>query len=219
MRALLGRRSRRLVIITAALFAVAGGIAYATIPNAAGVYTACKLNALGTIRLIDPSLPSTSLLQHCTSWETQIAWNQQGVQGVQGNKGAAGDKGPGGDPGVTGPTGPKGDDGTAVAYATVTSTGFVVDTKSKNLTSANVQKDPFDAGIYCLKDLPFTLRSVMVAAETAGDGGQDDVVATAFLVTPPADIAGGCSGKVEVHTYDISDGSLQDRPFTIWLED
>jgi hypothetical protein len=247
MRALIGRRSRRLVIITVALFAVAGGIAYATIPNAAGVYTACKLNALGTIRLIDPSLPTTSLLQHCnTTFETQITWNQAGAQGLQGIQGLKGDQGVKGDQGIQGlkgdqgiqglkgdqgiqgvkgdqgiqgVKGDKGDAGTAVAYATVVATGFVVDTKSKNITSANVQKDTFDPGVYCLKDLPFTPRSVMVAAEIAGvDGGQDDVVATAFLVTPPASIAGGCSGTVEVHTYDISDGSLQDRPFTIWLE-
>ncbi len=130
MRALIGRRSRRFVIITAALFAVAGGIAYATIPNAAGVYTACKLNALGTIRLIDPSLPSTSLLQHCTSLETQITWNQQGVPGAAGTNGTngkdgvnglAGTNGTNGAPclpsipacvGPTGPAGAAGKDGT-----------------------------------------------------------------------------------------------------------
>ena len=34
------------------------GIAYATIPGAGAVYTACMLKNVGTVRLIDPSLPA-----------------------------------------------------------------------------------------------------------------------------------------------------------------
>ena len=64
-----------------ALLAVAG-VAYATIPDGGGVYTACRLNGVGTIRLIDPSGPSTSLLSHCTKFETEITWNQKGQNGV-----------------------------------------------------------------------------------------------------------------------------------------
>jgi hypothetical protein len=109
MRALIGRRSRRFAITAAVLFAVAGGIAYATILNAAGVYTACKLNALGTIRLIDPSLPSTSLLQHCnTTFETQISWNQQGVPGAAGTNGTNGTNGKDGMNGLPGTDGTNG---------------------------------------------------------------------------------------------------------------
>src|SRR5207248_5644801 len=52
----LGRRGLRSGLLIVAVLAVAGGIAYAAIPDSAGVYTACKLNATGTIRLIDPSL-------------------------------------------------------------------------------------------------------------------------------------------------------------------
>jgi hypothetical protein len=113
-------RSRvlRVALVTGVLLAVAGGVAYATIPDAAGVYTACKLNALGTIRLIDPALPSTSLLQHCnTSFETQISWNQQGQPGPQGPRGVTGDtgaqglKGDKGDQGIQGAQGLKGDTG------------------------------------------------------------------------------------------------------------
>ena len=72
-----------------ALFALAGGVAYATIPDGAGVYTACKLNALGTIRLIDPSLPASSLLSHCTALETAISWNQRGQKGDPGQNGTS----------------------------------------------------------------------------------------------------------------------------------
>ncbi|HVM56702.1 MAG TPA: hypothetical protein VMT74_04495, partial [Gaiellaceae bacterium] len=64
--------------VTAALFALAGGIAYATIPDSGKVYTACMLKSIGTIRLIDPSLPAHNLMSHCTSLETQVTWNQQG---------------------------------------------------------------------------------------------------------------------------------------------
>ena len=76
------RRKGVLVLVgVLALLAVAG-VAYATIPDSAGVYTACRLNGLGTIRLIDPSASSSSLLSHCTAFETQITWNQKGKNGV-----------------------------------------------------------------------------------------------------------------------------------------
>jgi hypothetical protein len=94
---------KRVVLIGAAAAALAAaGIAYATIPDANGVYTACKLNVTGTIRLIDPSLGNTSLLGHCTSLEAQITWNQKGQQGP------AGPQGPTGDTGAQGPAGPAG---------------------------------------------------------------------------------------------------------------
>jgi hypothetical protein len=72
-----------------ALLAVAE-VAYAAIPDSAGVYTACRLNGIGTIRLIDPSAPSSSLLGHCTAFETQISWNQKGPKGDPGTPGQNG---------------------------------------------------------------------------------------------------------------------------------
>lgn len=84
----LGRRAVLVVVLVLALLAAAG-VAYATIPDAGGVYTACKLNATGTIRLIDPAGPSTSLLSHCTALESQITWNQKGQQGVPGKDGSS----------------------------------------------------------------------------------------------------------------------------------
>jgi hypothetical protein len=71
----------------------AAGIAYATIPDGGGVYTACMLKNVGTIRLIDPSLGSASLMGHCTSLETQISWNQQGPPGINGTNGTNGTNG------------------------------------------------------------------------------------------------------------------------------
>ncbi|HJS94996.1 MAG TPA: hypothetical protein VJ741_12090 [Solirubrobacteraceae bacterium] len=104
------RLSRRAAVRVAfgvvALLGTAAGIAYATIPDSNGIYTACMLNGAGTIRLIDPSLPSTSLRSHCASFETTITWDRQGQPGPQGPQGPKGDPGPQGDTGPQGPAGP-----------------------------------------------------------------------------------------------------------------
>jgi hypothetical protein len=94
--------------VAVVLFAVAGGAAYATIPDSAGVYTACKLRVTGTIRLIDKTpgaFPAGSLLARCTSLEDEISWSHTGPQGIQGPQGPQGTQGP------QGPQGPAGNDG------------------------------------------------------------------------------------------------------------
>jgi hypothetical protein len=115
MRYLRGR-ALRVCLIAGAVLAIAGGVAYATIRDGGNVYTACMLKNVGTIRLIDPSLPSTNLMSHCTSLETQISWNQIGQRGLDGPQGP---QGPKGDPGATGPAGLDGTDGTSVTSATL----------------------------------------------------------------------------------------------------
>jgi hypothetical protein len=90
MRHLFGGRRRRLAISVAVLFVTAGGIAYATIPGSGNVYSACMLKSVGTIRLIDPSLPSSNLMSHCTALEAPISWSQQGQTGAAGAPGNAG---------------------------------------------------------------------------------------------------------------------------------
>ena len=107
----LGRRSLVVGMLVAVAIAVAAGIAYASIPDASGTYTACMLRSTGTIRLIDPSLPPSSLLSHCTSLEAQITWNQTGPQGPRGPKGATGAQGPTGSQGPKGATGLEGAQG------------------------------------------------------------------------------------------------------------
>jgi hypothetical protein len=97
-------RGKRL-LVALAVFGVAlgvGGIAYATIPSGSGVYTACVLNGLGTIRLIDPSLSHADFESHCTPLEKQVTWNQTGTTGPQGPPGTPGSRG------ATGPTGASG---------------------------------------------------------------------------------------------------------------
>ena len=112
-------RTRLVALTTVALGILAGGVAYASIPDSNGVIHGCYLKVLGTLRVIDS--PS----QHCnTSFEVPIQWNQQGVPGTNGAAGPAGPTGPtgaastvagptgaAGAAGATGPTGPTGPTG------------------------------------------------------------------------------------------------------------
>jgi hypothetical protein len=115
----------RLAVVVVVLLAIGAGIAYATIPDANKVFTACmstKTGSYGTLRLIDPSLPASSTNSHCGSSEQQVTWNQQGQQGpqgIQGIQGPQGLQGPQGAQGNQGIQGPKGDPG-ATATSAVT---------------------------------------------------------------------------------------------------
>ena len=79
---------------------VAGGIAYATIPDSSGVIHACykvdpkgNLDGNATLRVIDPSAtkPDTAA---CKNNEQALDWNQTGPQGPQGLQGPQGPTGP-----------------------------------------------------------------------------------------------------------------------------
>jgi hypothetical protein len=108
-------RSRRAVTAAAAALlagAIAAGVSYATIPDARNVYSACMLRGVGTIRLIDRSLPDSNLMSRCKSGlETEVTWNQAGQPGPSG---AQGEKGA---PGAPGATGAGGADGVSVTSA------------------------------------------------------------------------------------------------------
>jgi hypothetical protein len=106
---------RKHIFLAAVVVALtAAGISYATIPGDNKFFNACMLNGVGTIRLIDKSLPSTNLMSHCTDKETEISWHQQGLQGLQGLQGPKGD--PGKD-GTNGTNGTNGKDGVSVTSA------------------------------------------------------------------------------------------------------
>jgi hypothetical protein len=70
-------RRRRLAVVSVAIFAVAGGIAYGSIPDAGGVYHAC-LAKTGAIRIIDTDT------DQCKAFETAITFNQKGQPGDPG---------------------------------------------------------------------------------------------------------------------------------------
>jgi hypothetical protein len=99
------------VVGALAATALAGGIAWAAIPDAGGVIHTCYSQSTGTWRPID--YPTAK----CKSGETQLDLNQKGPQGNAGPKGDKGDKGdPGpqgtqGEPGPLGERGPQGEQG------------------------------------------------------------------------------------------------------------
>lgn len=127
------KRKRLLTAAAGTLIAAAiAGVAWASIPGPGSVYTACMLKGLGTIRLIDKSLPPTNVMSHCTNKETEISWNQAGQpgplgpKGDQGSPGAAGPAGLAGPAGAVGPAGregPNGADGATGPAGPVGATG------------------------------------------------------------------------------------------------
>jgi hypothetical protein len=77
--------SKRLALAVVAVFALAGGIAYAAIPDADSTYHACMLKGVGTIRIVDPER------QRCSAaLETEITFGARGPQGLPGTQGAPG---------------------------------------------------------------------------------------------------------------------------------
>jgi Collagen triple helix repeat (20 copies) len=181
MRSRLGGRAALSLALAVALLAVIGGIAYATIPNSAGVYTACKLNSTGTIRLIDPSLGSGTPLGHCTSLESQITWNQQGQPGPQGLSGPAGPQGPKGDVGPAGPQGPAGTNGMDGAPGAPGAAGK----DGKDGTSVTVSDEP--AGANCANGgakLVSVSGTTYVCNGANGVGVVDSRSATNTVVVP-----------------------------------
>jgi hypothetical protein len=68
---------------------VAGGIAYATIPDGGGVIHGCYQKNQGTLRVIDADKAQT-----CASSESPLNWSQTGPQGTPGQQGPPGPTGP-----------------------------------------------------------------------------------------------------------------------------
>jgi hypothetical protein len=77
-------------LISSVLLVLAGMVAFASIPDSAGVIHACYNTAAGTLRVID------SPTQACRPSETAISWNQVGPSGAIGPQGPQGPQGPSG---------------------------------------------------------------------------------------------------------------------------
>jgi hypothetical protein len=92
----------RFLLVAVTLAALAGGAAYASIPDAGGVIHACYRSDSGAVRLID--VPD----QTCLDGEIGVQWNVRGEAGLTGPQGEAGPPGP---PGPAGPQGPAGSAG------------------------------------------------------------------------------------------------------------
>jgi hypothetical protein len=183
MKSRLGKRGLVLLGVAAVSLAVAGGIAYATIPDSGGTFHACMLNNVGTIRIIDPALQSNSLLQHCTKPETEIAFDQKGPQGIQGIPGQKGDKG---DPGAQGPQGDQGPVGPSDLYTSDGGRGgFISDGATAYRTVATIS---LPAGSYLFQastlvendsdmGTPLVVRCQIVAPGVPGSAIAQDLPA------------------------------------------
>jgi hypothetical protein len=107
-----GRKRIAALAVAAAGVLVAGGVAYATIPDTNGVIHGCYATKDGSLRVID-----TAAGQNCGPKETALDWSQTGPQGPIGPAGAAGPQGPTGPAGAAGPQGPTGPAGLSHAYS------------------------------------------------------------------------------------------------------
>src|SRR5262245_13731225 len=98
-------RSRLAVaVVLGALAAVGfGSVAWASIPDAAGVVHGCNATKNRAPRAIAPGAGGK-----CATGELALDWNRQGPTGPAG---ATGPQGPAGAPGATGPQGPAGTPG------------------------------------------------------------------------------------------------------------
>ncbi len=77
------------VLLCAAGLATAGSVAWATIPDASGVFHACVKKG-GQLRLVDPATGDK-----CGKHETETTWSQAGPPGPSGAQGQQGPPGPG----------------------------------------------------------------------------------------------------------------------------
>jgi len=103
------------IVVLVVTLLLAGGVAFAAIPDAGGVHYGCVQKSSGQLRVIDPAVAGTG--GSCSDKETFISWNQVGVagtagpaglQGEPGPQGEVGPAGPQGEPGPAGPVGPQG---------------------------------------------------------------------------------------------------------------
>jgi hypothetical protein len=174
---------------------MAGGIAYATIPQSSGVIHGCYQTSGGSLRVIgtNPTVGGGK----CSPGETALDWNQ---------------------------TGPQGEAGTAVAFASVSRLGDVAAAGSKNVSAANVTHPadglycfgglgftPRSVVVTPISGIDANLNPTFL-----------DTIATAVVVFPPDTTAFGCADTdtVRVRTVAVSSpGTLTDRPFMIWFED
>ena len=191
MRRLRGRRSLPLLIGIVTALAVAGGIAYAT-SKGGPVLNGCKANSTGALRLIDPSLPSSSQLSHCGHLETPVSWNQLGREGPPGPPGYEGDTGP------AGPTGAQGDVGPAGAKGDAGPAGAKGDGGPAGPTGAQGPKgDPGPAGAEGPKGDPGPKGDTGAPGPTGATGpaGKDG----SPLVGSACTIPGGTAGTVAMN--------------------
>lgn len=195
--------SRRAQLAAASVVTVAlaiGGVAFAAIPGANGVISACYDKQSGQVRVYDAAGGTP---KGCGKTEAAITWNQQGPKGDQGDQGPQGPAGPAGPAGPTGatgpagPAGPAGPGGTSLGFSG--SRGFVPLAGTETIISRTLP-----AGRYVL---------FAVVSGLNGDAGNDDAHAgctipgTEVNVIISEDVAGDVAALTSEHTH--SGGAIE----------
>lgn len=194
-------RSRPAVAVATVPVALAMLGANALANHDADTVHACTTSQ-GQLRIVNAA-------SECRAPETAMEWNKQGPQGIQGPQGPQGDTGPQGAQGDPGDSGP-------AAYAWITGSGhvFLADQWGKNLTAANVVKATQQPGRYCIRELPFQVRSAQVTMQEVPAFGTTTLPLAGQKLSHPY-----CDGGDVLVTVHDGNGALADRAFTIWLAD
>ena len=170
------------VVATLALFLALGGGAYAV--------TTLPKNSVTSVQVKNRSLLAKDFKKgQLKAGKTGAA----GPTGPQGDRGLGGPAGAFGPPGIQGPKGDPGVDGTAKAYAYVSSFG-TVGPNSKGITDSNITAKAF--GEYCITGLAFTPRVAIVQPDVLSNNGQQNYVAE---VQTPNDGTGSCPDTDQVY--------------------
>jgi hypothetical protein len=137
--------------VTTTIAIIAGGVAYATIPDSGGVIHGCYQNIKGTLRVIDSSTST------CAKNETKLNWAQKGQPGPQGPQG---------------PQGPAGLSGTSQAF--VSTQPMSISPSGLPFTSsfASFGKGPTSTKVWSLDNLPAG-NYVVTATGTVGNFADD----------------------------------------------
>jgi hypothetical protein len=187
------------VISTICLFLVLGG-------GAAFAATQLPKNSVGSKQIKKEAVTPAKLSTAAKATLT----------GPKGPQGATGPKGDRGDTGEKGERGFTGEAGSALAFASIESSGIVEVESSKGVTQANVEHPGL--GIYCISGLSFTPKVAIVSPNASGP--VDGILANPIVKAPFNGLSGCASGaQVRIHmTTAAAPTTLSDRPFYIILD-
>jgi hypothetical protein len=211
------------VMSSLALFLVlAGGTAFAAshlAKNSVGAKQ-LKKNAVTAAKLKKGSVTADKIESGAVTPEKLSAAARATVTGPVGPKGATGAAGPTGPRGPIGPQGNQGDPGTALAYATITSSGGLVAEGSQGFEASQISHP--ETGVYCFKSIPAAAKSAVGSASSVEKFSDeaDQVVSIGFAPqgTSPGWTSCVPQDPVRVTVFDISTASLINQQFTILFE-
>jgi hypothetical protein len=193
MKLMIRRRAWRVAAMAIGALVITGGIAYATIPDSAGVIQGCY-GPGGFLRVID------SPAETCHANETALEWNQTGPQGAAGEPGTAVAH-------------------AAVSRLGTVNPDLSKSVAQANVTHPADGLYCFGGLSFTPRSVVVTPGS---GIDAAGNPTFIDTIATASVAVPGATFPFGCAETDVVRVRTVaaaSPGTLTDRPFTIWFED